>query len=79
MLQKGRIRSATFMAKATLSRPDGDDTIVVTVVEIGDDEVTIDGNPTPWKFGRVELDIKPGQNSLGAVKVSPSMFVLEEE
>ena len=38
-------------------------------------KVTIDGKPTTWTRGRVELTIEPGKNDLGIIKMAPSVFV----
>jgi hypothetical protein len=38
------------------------------------DEVEVDGKPTKWTRGRVEIEIKPGENDLGEIKVPPATF-----
>ncbi|MFV1965136.1 MAG: methylamine utilization protein [Pirellulaceae bacterium] len=37
-------------------------------------EVTLNGEATEWKRGRLTLEIKPGQNDLGEVKIPASIF-----
>ena len=37
-------------------------------------EVTQDGKATSWRRGRVTVNIKPGSNDLGIIKVKPSLF-----
>jgi len=37
-------------------------------------EVSVDGQPTTWTRGRVELTIKPGPNDLGEIKLAPSIL-----
>jgi hypothetical protein len=37
-------------------------------------EVSIDGAKTKWKRGTVEIKIEPGDNSMGVIKVAPSLF-----
>lgn len=41
------------------------------------DEVTIDGEAESWRRGRFEVDLKPGENDLGTIVVSPDLFELE--
>lgn len=38
------------------------------------DQVTVDGQATEWKRGRVDLEIKAGELDLGTIKVSPENF-----
>jgi len=38
------------------------------------DEVTIDGKKTSWRRSRFEVDVKPGLNDLGVVKVAAERF-----
>jgi hypothetical protein len=38
------------------------------------DQVTIGGQKQKWEKGRVTIDIKPGENDLGAIKLSPKLF-----
>jgi plastocyanin len=43
--------------------------------EIGKiDEVTIDGKKEKWSRGRMEIELKPGMNDLGEIKLSPELF-----
>jgi len=37
-------------------------------------EVKVNGTPTEWKRGRLTIDIKPGENNLGDVRIPASMF-----
>ena len=37
-------------------------------------EVKRDGQEETWRRGTIELDIKPGQNDLGKIVVSPELF-----
>jgi len=37
-------------------------------------DVTVGGKQTEWSRGRVELEIKPGVNDLGEIKVNPALF-----
>lgn len=37
-------------------------------------EVKFQGKPTAWKRGRVEFEIKPGENDLGDVLLAPDLF-----
>jgi len=37
-------------------------------------EVKHQGKPTVWKRGRVELEIKPGENDLGELLLAPDLF-----
>jgi hypothetical protein len=37
-------------------------------------EVIVNGEETEWNRGRVTLEIKPGQNDLGEIKIPASMF-----
>jgi hypothetical protein len=39
-------------------------------------EAKQNGKSVKWERGRVELDIKPGANDLGEIKLSPSIFKL---
>ncbi|MCE9546296.1 MAG: hypothetical protein K8T25_12350 [Planctomycetia bacterium] len=32
-------------------------------------DVTVDGKPTKWNFGRFKMTLKPGENNLGDIKV----------
>lgn len=36
------------------------------------DSVTVDGKETTWKKGRVQLDVKAGDNDMGTIGVAPS-------
>ncbi len=38
------------------------------------DQVTINGTKQEWKKGRAKITIKPGDNNLGIIKVSPKVF-----
>jgi hypothetical protein len=37
-------------------------------------KATLGGKPVTWRGGRVELEIKPGQNDLGDVLIRPTAF-----
>lgn len=37
-------------------------------------ELTQDGEAKEWRRGRVEIEIKPGENDLGEIKLAPSLF-----
>lgn len=37
-------------------------------------ELTQDGESKEWRRGRVEIEIKPGTNDLGKIKLAPSLF-----
>ena len=37
-------------------------------------DVVQDGKPTEWRRGRLEVEIGPGENDLGTVKLGPSAF-----
>ena len=37
-------------------------------------DVTVDGSQTEWSRGRIEVDIKPGVNDMGEIKVNPDLF-----
>lgn len=39
------------------------------------DTVKVNGTPTEWTRGRLEVDIKPGKNDLGEIKIAPEAFV----
>lgn len=38
------------------------------------EQVTLQGKPTVWQKGNLQLTLKPGANDLGIVKISPSQF-----
>jgi hypothetical protein len=38
------------------------------------DQVKIDGKPTSWARGRVQIDIQAGENDLGELILAPSLF-----
>jgi hypothetical protein len=37
-------------------------------------DVTQDGQPTEWRRGRLEVEIKPGENDLGTIKLGETAF-----
>jgi hypothetical protein len=37
-------------------------------------KVKVNGSPVEWSKGRFEVDVKPGANELGEVRVSPELF-----
>ncbi len=37
-------------------------------------ELKQDGKSTEWRRGRVEIEVKPGENDLGEIKLAPSLF-----
>ena len=37
-------------------------------------QVTVGGKPAEWSRGRVEIEIKPGENDLGQIKLAPAVF-----
>ena len=41
------------------------------------DEVSVNGKAEKWRRGRVEIDLKPGINDLGTIKLSPELFEIE--
>lgn len=41
------------------------------------DTVVQNGKPTEWRRGRVEVEIGPGSNDLGTVKLAPTLFADE--
>lgn len=38
------------------------------------DEVKCGGKPETWRRGRTEIDIRPGTNTIGTVKLAPQLF-----